>query len=77
VLERGVAAYPYNGILTARLAQQYAMDGQADEARKLAGRYRSVFPEDSLMRAVEERLDGAVDVDPLVRSSHSSPALPR
>jgi hypothetical protein len=61
VLERGVAAYPYNGTITARLAQQYAMDGQMVQARKLVEKYRKVFPEDELMKDVENHLDAAVD----------------
>jgi predicted Zn-dependent protease len=59
VLERGVAAYPYSATLTARLAQQYVVDGEANQARKLVEQYRAVFPEDSLMRAVEGHLDEA------------------
>jgi hypothetical protein len=74
VLERGVTAYPYNGILTARLAEQYAMDGQADQARKLVKQYRAVFPEDPMMREVEKRLDGVDSVDPLAAPGHTAAA---
>ena len=74
VLERGVAAYPYSGILTARLAQQYAMDGRTVEARKLVKQYRAVFPEDPMMQEVEKRLDGTASVDPLAAPGHTAAA---
>jgi len=77
VLERGVAAYPYNETLTARLAQQFAMNGRVEEARKLVQRYRAVFPEDPAMQAVEQRLDTGADVDPLMAPGSTSPVLPR
>jgi Tfp pilus assembly protein PilF len=57
VLQRGAEAYPYNGPLTAQLARQYAIDGQAWRARKLVEQFRSVFPEDALLRAVQARLE--------------------
>jgi hypothetical protein len=57
ILERGVAAYPYSALLTARLAQQYVANGEVNQARKLVGQYRAVFPEDSLLREVEGHLD--------------------
>jgi hypothetical protein len=77
-LERGVAAYPYNGILMARLAEQYATDGQAERARKLVAQYRAVFPEDTMVREAEKHLDGVVDVDPLnVRGVAAPITLPR
>jgi len=64
VLEKGLAAYPYSGQLTARLAQQYAMDWQAFRARKLIEKYRAVFPEDPAVRDVEKHLATAGNVDP-------------
>jgi Tfp pilus assembly protein PilF len=73
VLARGVAAYPYNGLLTARLAQQYAMDGEVQQARKVVEKYRAVFPEDALLREVEKHLEGAANVDPLTPSGRSAP----
>jgi hypothetical protein len=57
VLERGAAAYPYSGAMAARLAQQYAMDGQAWRARKLVEQYRAEFPEDVLLQGVQKRLE--------------------
>ncbi len=57
VLEKGLAAYPYSGQLTARLAQQYAMDGQPGRARKLVEQYRALFPEDAMVRDVEKHLE--------------------
>jgi hypothetical protein len=78
VLEKGLAAYPYSDQLTARLAQQYAMDGRADEARKLVKQYRVLFPEDTAVREVEKHLDGVAEVDPLTAPSHTPPVpLPR
>jgi hypothetical protein len=59
VLQRGVAAYPYSGPLVARLAQQYFSAGQAWRAQDLVHQYRAVFPEDPLLRAVQEHLDAA------------------
>jgi hypothetical protein len=77
-LEQGVAAYPYNGILAARLAQQYATDGQAAKARKLVERYRAVFPEDATVRETEKHLDGLANMDPLNLPSSTAPiTLPR
>jgi hypothetical protein len=78
VLERGVSAYPYNGQLTARLAQQYAMDGQVEKARKLVEKYRAVFPEDANVREVEKHLEGVANVDPLTAPGRSAPVtVPR
>jgi len=57
VLQRGVAAYPYYGPLTARLAQQCAMDGEMGKARNLVKQYRAVFPEDPALRETEKFLD--------------------
>jgi hypothetical protein len=57
VLQKGLDAYPYSGQLTARLAQQLAMDGQVEKARKLVEQYRVVFPEDTMVRDVEEHLN--------------------
>jgi hypothetical protein len=74
VLERGVAAYPYHGLLTARLAQQYAMDGQTERARKLVAKYRKTFPEDMNVREVEKHLDGLANVDPPEVPGRSAPA---
>jgi len=59
ILEKGLDAYPYSDQMTARLAQQYAMDGQPDKARSLVDNFRKVFPEDALVREVEQHLDGA------------------
>jgi len=57
VLEKGLAAYPYSDQITARLAQQYAMDGQPAKARSQIDHYRKVFPEDSVVRELEQHLD--------------------
>jgi hypothetical protein len=78
VLERGVAAYPYYGPLTACLGQQYAMDGDSNKARKLLKQYRTEFPEDPYVREVEKRLDAAGDVEPLMSPGSKAPGtLPR
>jgi hypothetical protein len=78
VLERGVTAYPYSGPLTARLAQQYAMDGETRKARKLVDQYRATFPEDPSMREVEKHLDSEGNVDPLMSPRNNAPVtLPR
>ena len=57
VLEKALAAYPYSDQITARLAQQYAIDGQMWKARKVVDEYRAVFPEDTMVREVEQHLD--------------------
>jgi hypothetical protein len=65
VLERGVAAYPYSGLLVARLAQQYFNDGQAWRARVLIQQYRKLFPEDPTVRDALKQFDSlgnAVDL---------------
>lgn len=71
VLERGQGAYPYSDQLTARLAQQYAMNGEPARARKLLDQYRAVFPEDTLVREAATHLDSTVNVDPLTRPRHA------
>ncbi len=60
ILEKGVVAYPYSDQLTARLAQQYAMDGQPAKAHKLVDQFRAQFPEDAMVREAEKHLDEAV-----------------
>ncbi|MGA2048391.1 MAG: hypothetical protein ABSG96_11900 [Terracidiphilus sp.] len=75
VLEKGLAAFPYSGQLTARLAQQYAMDGQAAKARKLVEQYRSLFPEDLGVREVERHLNDLGSADPLTAPGRS-PQVP-
>lgn len=78
VLERGVAAYPYSGQLTARLAQQLAMNGQTGKARLLIKQYRAVFPEDKVVRDVEEHLDAMGNTAPLSAPQRPAPMpLPR
>ena len=57
VLERGVAAYPYYGPLTARLAQEYAEEGERWRARKLVEQYRAVLPGDAAVADAEKILD--------------------
>jgi hypothetical protein len=73
VLQRGVSAYPYNGLLTSRLAQQYAMDGHVEQARTLVEKYRAVFPEDANVREVEKHLEGVENVDPLTAPGRPAP----
>jgi hypothetical protein len=76
VLERGVAAYPYSGLLTAKLAQEYAMDGQLSRARNLVQKYLTLFPEDSAMREVQEHLDAAGSADDPATPSQATPVPP-
>jgi hypothetical protein len=61
ILERGVAAYPWSAPLNARLAEQYAANGEAPRARRLVERFRAVFPEDPLLRGAEKHLDGPAE----------------
>jgi hypothetical protein len=75
VLEKGLAAYPYSGQLTARLAQQYALDGEAAKARKLVERYRALFPEDLGVREVERHLNDTGSASPLTAPGRS-PQVP-
>ena len=63
VLERGVAAYPYSGQLTARLAQQYAVNGEAWRARKLVEQYRAVLPGDAAVNEAAKYLDAGGTVE--------------
>jgi predicted Zn-dependent protease len=73
VLERGVAAYPYSGPLTARLARQYVMDGQAWRARNLVEKYRTLFPEDSALREVQSHLEAASRAGDLTAPMRTAP----
>ena len=75
VLEKGLAAYPYSGQLTARLAQQYALDGEAAKARKLVERYRALFPEDLGVREGERHLNDTGSANPLTAPGRS-PQVP-
>jgi Flp pilus assembly protein TadD len=78
ILEQGVAAYPYAEQLTARLAEQYAMDQDFNRARKLVEQYRSQFPEDPQLRAIEKYLLNAPVIDPLSVPNATAPLqLPR
>jgi tetratricopeptide (TPR) repeat protein len=78
ILEQGVAAYPYAEPLTARLAEQYAMDQDFSRARKLVEQYRSIFPEDPQLRAIEKDLLTTPVIDPLSVPKSTTPfELPR
>ncbi|MGB7549132.1 MAG: hypothetical protein WBM14_15435 [Terracidiphilus sp.] len=57
VLERGVAAYPYSGSLTARLALEYAADGKSWRARALIEQFRKNFPGDLEVREALKLVD--------------------
>jgi hypothetical protein len=59
VLERGVASYPNSGKLVARLAIDYASDGQGWRALTLIRQYRKLFPEDTTVRDALKQIDGA------------------
>lgn len=76
VLERGVAAYPYSGSLTAQLAEQCFVDGKAWRARGVLARYRAFFPENEAVRLVEKQMDraGAAQTNP---GQGAPVALPR
>jgi hypothetical protein len=58
-LEKGVAAYPFNGELRARLAMVYAADGKGWRGRAVLEPQLKLFPEDAACRAALKRL-GAV-----------------
>ena len=73
MLELGVAAYPYHEQLTARLAEQYAMDQDFSRARKLVEQYRSKFPEDPQLRAIEKDLLNTPVIDPLSVPNSTTP----
>ncbi len=77
VLERGVAAYPYLGTLTARLAEQYFVDGQSWRARDLVRQYRALFPEDTALREVERHMDAAGSVGGPGLPNRDTPAAPK
>jgi hypothetical protein len=78
VLQRGVAAYPYDGALVARLALQYAADGKTWRAEDAIGAYRKVFPEDALVRKALQGIEsGGKPGDPSLTSRGAPVALPR
>jgi tetratricopeptide (TPR) repeat protein len=56
ILEKGLEAFPYSDQLVARLAEQYAADGDSGRARKTVERYLGVFPEDAVVREAERHL---------------------
>ena len=57
VLERGVAVYPYSGFLVAELARQYVASGRSWAARNLVRQYRTLFPEDPVVRAAQRQIE--------------------
>ena len=77
VLERGVAAYPYSGPLTARLAEQYIAGGQDWRARNLVHQYLILFPEDPLVRETQRQIDAPGSVTEPVPSLGAAVAPPR
>jgi len=56
ILERGLEDYPYSDQLTARLAEQYAQDGDHPRAITLVEKYRTLFPEDTIVREAETEI---------------------
>ncbi len=77
VLVRGLAAYPYNGVIVARLALQYAMDGQSWRGRALISQYRKVFPEDPVVRATLAQIDAAGNTEAGVPMRGATLATPK
>jgi tetratricopeptide (TPR) repeat protein len=59
ILEQGIAAYPYIGQLVARLAIDYARDGQPLRAQTLIAQYRKIFPEDTSVRGALKQIEGS------------------
>jgi Flp pilus assembly protein TadD len=59
VLEQGVSIYPYSNQIVANLALAYAAGGESWRANSLIKRYRQIFPEDPLVRDVEDRVNRA------------------
>lgn len=58
-LERGIAAYPYNGALHAELGLAYAADQQIERGRSVVEQQLKVFPEDARCREVLRRIEAA------------------
>ena len=58
VLERGIASYPYSGQLVARLAIDYASNGQEWRAQTIIKQYRKLFPEDTTVRDALTLIEG-------------------
>jgi hypothetical protein len=77
VLERGVAAYPYSGPLVARLALQYAADGQRWRAQSLIQEYRKIFPENPEVRQALQQIDALSSAGETMRDRGASVAPPR
>ena len=77
MLERGVAAYPYSGPLVARLALQYAADGQRWRAQSLIQEYRKIFPENPEVRQALQQIDALSSAGETMRDRDASVAPPR
>ena len=77
ILERGVAAYPYSGPLVARLALQYAADGQRWRAQSLIQEYRKIFPENPEVRQALQQIDALSSAGETMRDRGASVAPPR
>lgn len=78
VLQRGVAAYPYDGALVARLALQYAANGKIWQAEDTIRAYRKVFPEDALVRKARQQIEASgKSGDPSSPRRGAPVALPR
>ena len=78
VLQRGVAAYPYDGALVARLALQYAANGKIWQSEDTIRAYRRVFPEDPLTRKVLQQIEtSGASGDPSSPSRGAPMMLPR
>lgn len=76
VLERGAAAYPYNGALVVSWAQQCAAEGEAEKAREALGRYVKLFPEDAKAREALGRV-GTGAAPAALGDRGPVPAVPR
>jgi len=76
VLEKGTAAYPFNGPLTARLAVLYATDGQSWRAYALIRKYKMTFPEEPAVRQALEQIGNPKIVFPNAESRTVVPGSP-
>lgn len=77
VLEKGIAAAPWNGPLVARMAIQYAIDGQNWRAYGLIRKYRLTFPEDPVVRRALEEINDPAFLNPAPQNAGSAEAQRR
>ena len=72
VLKKGIAVAPWNGPLIARMAVQYAIDGQSWRAYALIRNYRTTFPEDPVVRRALDEINNPAILTPAPQNAGSA-----